>query len=115
MKHTTAQPSLRAVAILLVITSVAAADEAPEWSAGIASVKITPSKPVPLAGYAARVKPFESVDQDIYAKALALKDAQGNSALLLTIDLCVIPRDVGQKVRNTIAARTHLKNSAILL
>src|SRR5690349_14635195 len=48
-----------------------------EWSAGIASVKITPEKPVRLAGYAARVKPFEKVDLDIYAKALALRDAQG--------------------------------------
>src|SRR6185437_9712715 len=92
-----------------------AADGGGEWSAGIASVKITPEKPVPLAGYAARVKPFESVDQDIYAKALALADAQGDRAVLLTIDLCVFPADVGRIVRKRIAEKTHLEGSAILL
>src|SRR5438128_2107605 len=38
-----------------------------EWKAGLAEVKITPDKPVPMAGYAARTKPFEDVAQDIYA------------------------------------------------
>jgi hypothetical protein len=92
-----------------------AGDGGAEWSAGIASVKITPEKPVPLAGYAARVKPFESVDQDIYAKALALTDAQGNRAVLLTVDLCVLPSDVGRIVRKRIAEKTHIDESAILL
>ena len=43
-----------------------------EWKAGLATIKITPETPVPMAGYASRVKPYERVEQDIYAKALAL-------------------------------------------
>jgi hypothetical protein len=53
-----------------------------EWKAGLATVKITPEKPVPMAGYASRTKPFEKVEQDIYAKALALEDRQGHRAVL---------------------------------
>jgi len=86
-----------------------------DWSAGIASVTITPAKPVPLAGYASRVKPFESIDQDIYAKALVLKDSQGTRAVLPTVDLCVLPADVGQAVRKRIAEKTQIEESAIVL
>lgn len=87
----------------------------PEWSAGVASVKITPEKPVPLAGYAARTKPFEKVDLDIYAKALALQDAQGHRAVLITADLCTIPTDVAEPVRTKIAEKHQLQPAAVIL
>jgi hypothetical protein len=92
-----------------------AAGQEAEWSVGIAAIKITPEKPVPLAGYASRIKPFESVDQDIFAKALVLKDAGGTRAVLLTIDLCVFPGDVGRIVRKRIAEKTQIDESSILL
>ncbi len=42
----------------------AALGEEAEWAVGVAAVKTTPEKPVALAGYAARTKPHEKVDQD---------------------------------------------------
>lgn len=104
-----------ALGLFLLMTCPANAAPDADWSAGVASIKTTPSKPVPLAGYAARVKPFETVDQDIYAKALVLKDQQGNRAILVTIDLCIMPADMGQVVRKRIAETTHIPMSAILL
>jgi len=103
--------------LLLVIcgTRSSSAAENPEWLAGVASVKITPQKPVPLAGYAARTQPFESVDQDIDAKALVLDDQKGHRAVLVTIDLCILPQDVGQEVRRRIAETTKIDPSSILL
>ena len=86
-----------------------------EWSAGVASEKITPQKPIPLAGYAFRTMPFQSVDQDIYVKALAIKDQDGNGAVLVTIDLCILPQEVGARIREQIAEKTHLGPEAILL
>jgi hypothetical protein len=86
-----------------------------EWSAGVASVKITPEKPVPLAGYAARTKPFEKVDLDIYAKAVALQDGQGHRAVLIAADLCTIPTDVAEPVRTRIAEKHHLEPAAVVL
>jgi hypothetical protein len=86
-----------------------------EWRVGIAAVKITPEKPVVLAGYAARTKPFESIEQDIHAKALALKDASGESAVLVTMDLCTMPRDVAEEVRRRIAEKLNLPPAAVLI
>jgi neutral ceramidase len=113
------RPAALALVILVLVgnfgIAAPAAGENADWLAGIASVKITPEKPVPLAGYASRVKPFESIDQDIYAKALVLKDTQGARAVLLTIDLCVLPADVGQTVRKRIAEKTQIEEASILL
>ena len=86
-----------------------------EWSAGVATEKITPQKPVPLAGYASRTKPFETVEQDIFAKALAIKDADGNRAVLVTLDLCTLPKEVGELIRSRIAEKTRLDGQSILL
>ena len=81
------------------------ANEAPEKSScrvGVAAVKITPQKPVVLAGYASRTKPHERVDQELWAKALAFQDAEGERAVLVTIDLCILPTDVAEEVRKRI-------------
>jgi neutral ceramidase len=86
-----------------------------EWKAGLASVKITPERPVPMAGYAGRTKPFERVEQDIYAKALALEDRLGNRAVLVTTDLIGIPRAVAEPVCQRIQGKTKLDRSQILL
>lgn len=86
-----------------------------EWSAGLAAVKITPDKPVVLSGYAARTQPFERVEQDIYARALALRDGEGHRAVLVTMDLTLLPGDVAEGVRQRIAQRTGLAPAAIVL
>ncbi|PYK07922.1 MAG: hypothetical protein DME65_15315, partial [Verrucomicrobia bacterium] len=86
-----------------------------EWMVGVASVKITPEKPVPMSGYASRTKPFERVEQDIYAKALALEDRQGNRAVLVTTDLIGISRAVADSVCQRIQDKTKLVRSQILL
>src|SRR5437660_7085030 len=86
-----------------------------EWKVGLANVKITPEKPVPMAGYASRTKPFEKVEQDIYAKAMALEDLRGNRAVLLTTDLIGISRAVAEPVCQRIQDKTKLARSQILL
>jgi neutral ceramidase len=86
-----------------------------DWKVGLANVKITPEKPVPMAGYASRTKPFEKVEQDIYAKALALEDQQGNRAVLVTTDLIGISRAVAEPVCQRIQDKTKLVRSQILL
>src|SRR5438128_4936400 len=101
------------VAVSLAILRASAAET--EWKAGLASVKITPEKPVPMAGYAARTKPFDNVAQDIYAKALALEDQQGHRAVLVTTDLIGISREVAEPVCERIQEKTKLPRSQILL
>ncbi len=79
------------VALFLLLTigySIAIAGVAsPEWKVGVAAAKITPEKSVWLAGYAARKKPSEGIAMDLFAKALALEDRQGNRAVIVTADM----------------------------
>jgi len=101
--------------VVVTIACLSAHAAEPEWKAGLANVRITPEKPVPMAGYASRTKPFEKVEQDIYAKALALEDRQGNRAVLVTTDLIGLPRAVAEPVCQRIQDKTKLARSQILL
>jgi len=59
-----------------------------EWKAGVAVVNVTPRDPIPLAGFASRVKgPSHGVDADLHVKALALQDRSGKTAVIVTADL----------------------------
>src|SRR6266849_2988619 len=75
-------------------TAAASAD----WKAGLAAVVITPERPVWMAGYAQRNKPSEGKVQDLYAKALALEDAQGHRVVLVTTDLIGFPRVLADQI-----------------
>jgi neutral ceramidase len=81
----------------------------------VASVKITPERPVPMAGYAARTKPFEQVEADIFVKALALEDAAGQRAVLVTSDLIGFTAAVADGICAGANEKTGLKREQILL
>ena len=70
------------------------------WKAGSATMKVTPRKLLWMAGYAARKKPAEGKVQDLFAKALALEDEQGNKLVFVTLDLIGVP----QLLRREVAA-----------
>lgn len=73
------------------------------WKAGTATVKVTPQKLLWMAGYAARKKPAEGKVQDLFAKALALQDEQGNKLVFVTLDLIGVP----QLMRQAVAQRAE--------
>jgi neutral ceramidase len=97
----------------MAMPMVRAADT--EWKAGLASVKITPEHPIFLAGYASRNKPFTKVETDLYAKALALEDSQGQRAILVTTDLVGLPAAVVEPICQRLREKTGLKREQILL
>ncbi|WP_145030132.1 neutral/alkaline non-lysosomal ceramidase N-terminal domain-containing protein [Caulifigura coniformis] len=74
-----------------------------EWKAGAASAVITPKTMMWLAGYAARTKPADGVDMDLFAKALVLDDAAEGPLAIVTVDLVSVPREV----RLAAAERIH--------
>ena len=71
-------------------------------------------KPVHLAGYASRNKPFESVEARLFAKALALTDGKKRVALITT-DLIGFNREVVEPICESIMEKTGLVRSEILL
>jgi hypothetical protein len=85
------------------------------WQAATAKVAITPSQPMWMSGYAARTHPSEGAVHDLWAKALALQDPSGSRALLVTLDLCGIDRDLSNRIRDTIRSRHGLGRDRIVL
>jgi len=69
-------------------SAASAADAKPTWKAGLATLKITPQKPLWLAGYGGRKGPSEGMIHDLWVKVLALEDAEGHRAVLITSDVC---------------------------
>lgn len=71
---------------------------AAEWQAGVAKVNITPKKLMWMSGYGARDHAAEGKLTDLWAKALVIQDERGERAVLVTLDLVGIGRDVSQAV-----------------
>ncbi len=86
-----------------------------EWKAGAAKTVITPKTMMWMAGYAARNKPAEGVEQDLYAKALALEDARGARLVIVTLDLIGVPRRLREAVETEAKKRYGLEAAQLLL
>lgn len=91
----------RKIAGFFLIAALGSAQAA--WEAGVGKVNVTPSEPVWLAGYANRTSPSKGVLQDIYVKALALKDESGGVSVIVTSDLV----GLSQPMVDTIAGRAQ--------
>ncbi|MDB5392338.1 MAG: Neutral ceramidase, partial [Planctomycetaceae bacterium] len=85
------------------------------WKAGVATAKITPEKSMWMAGFAARKKPSEGVAQDLYAKALAIQDEQGQRLVIVTTDLIGIPRDLRLKLAQQAQEKHKLPREGLWL
>jgi neutral ceramidase len=96
----------------LVVGRASAADA--DWKVGLAQIKITPEQPVFLSGYANRNKPYEKITADLYAKALALEDANGQKAVLVTTDLLGLPAAVSEPICDRLRERHGLRREQVL-
>jgi Neutral/alkaline non-lysosomal ceramidase, N-terminal len=100
---------------LLAAVGIAYHASAAEFKAGTATKVITPAEPLWMAGYASRNKPCDTKRHDLWVKALAIEDGSGNRCVLLTSDLCGIPRSVSEPVCTEVTKQTGLKREQILL
>lgn len=98
---------------IVVLPSLAKGEELP-WKAGTASTIITPVEKVWLAGYGYKREPT-GILHDIWAKALALEDMDGNRCVVVTSDLMGIPRSMYESISAKLKNRFHLNQSQILL
>jgi neutral ceramidase len=85
------------------------------WQAGVAKVAITPRGSTWMAGYAARTKPSDGKIHDLWAKALAIVDPNGHRGILITLDICGIPAEVSNAIRDNAKARFDLERDQIVL
>jgi uncharacterized protein YjeT (DUF2065 family) len=106
---------LVAVWLVAVWGTVSPAAEPVVWKAGAAAVKITPETSLRMAGYAGRKKPSEGVAQDLWAKALAVEDAQGSRAVIVTLDLIGMSRALRDWLEGEVQQRYGLPRAGLLM
>jgi neutral ceramidase len=85
------------------------------WKAGTAKAVITPKERLWMAGYSSRTSPADGTLHELYVRVLALEDAQGHRAVLVSSDLLGIPRSISENVSQALASKFGLPRDAIML
>lgn len=108
---------IRFAMLLSVVTAWAPASPAaePGWKVGLGKSKITPEKPMWMAGYGNRNHPAEGKLQDLWAKALVLEAVDGGRAVVVTTDLLGFPRKISAQICDELASRFNLERSRVML
>lgn len=101
--------------VVLAMVATCRGEDTLKWKAGVATVVVTPSQSMWMAGYASRTKPSEGVLSELHAKALAIEDSAGTRAVIVTADLISIPRPLRQQVAKAVAEKYRLDPKGLLL
>ncbi len=99
----------------LIFISVNITEAAQGWRAGVEKMIITPDEPIWMAGYAGRDRPSEGTLHNLWAKALAIEDLNGNQAVLVTTDILGFPQKMSNRIRDRIEEMYGLSRSQIIL
>lgn len=106
---------MRSFLPFLLLFAVTASLRAEGWKAGAASVAITPSEPLWMAGYGSRTAPAEGKETDLYAKALVLEDASGKRGLILSLDLVGIDRGFAGRVTDALTKQYQIPRESVAI
>jgi neutral ceramidase len=86
-----------------------------QWQAGAAKADITPTEPVPLAGYGGKTRMSNRVEHNIWLKSLALKDAEDNIYVLVTADLVGLSTKMVDQIAKAASAKYQLPRERLIL
>ncbi|MBX3422304.1 MAG: hypothetical protein KF752_12190 [Pirellulaceae bacterium] len=86
-----------------------------QWEAGVARADITPAQSVPLAGYGGATRMSQRVDHPIWLKALALRDAGGQTSVLVTADLVGLSTKMVERIASQALAEYGLPRERLIL
>jgi neutral ceramidase len=103
------------VALASLSVLARSAERTQEWKAGAAAAAITPKVPMLMAGYAARKEPAEGTEQDLFAKALAIEDHDGNRVVFITLDLIGVSAALREAVTRQLEAKVKLPPEAVVM
>lgn len=101
---------------MLVLSSGANAfaQETSGWKAGFARVVITPEKPMWMSGYGGRTHPAEGKVHDLFARAIALQDADGKRSVMVSLDLVGVPKVLSDFVTAAVQAKHKLTRADLM-
>ena len=86
---------------------------ASDVAAGAAAVRITPTQPIPMAGYYS-TRWSTNTHDELQAKAIVL-DVDGTRAALVVCDLISLPRTVVVQAREIIERTTRVPGSNVMI
>jgi hypothetical protein len=104
----------RRVGLLVFLAASLPALSQTGWRAGASKVAITPREPIWMAGFGSRTHPSEGVRQDIYVRALALRDGAGATASIVTLDLAALGRELAAELASRCQARYGIARDRIV-
>jgi hypothetical protein len=84
------------------------------WKAGVAKAIVTPEKGVWLAGYGFK-RPPDGKLHDLWMKALALEDPQGNRVVLVTSDFQGVPKEMSDRVFGQLKKQLNLQRQQVMI
>jgi len=84
------------------------------WKIGIGRADITPQQPIAMAGWSGRRISAE-VRLPLWAKALALQDAQGVTAVLVTADLVGLSRSMSEELAKRALQKFGLQREQLII
>lgn len=103
----------RLLLALIFLATSAYSDEA--WQAGVATATITPEQPMWMAGYGSRKTPSTGKRTELFAKTLALQDAEGKKGIIITLDLVGIDREFSLALTQSLKEKYDLERNQIAL
>jgi hypothetical protein len=96
------------------LTCRSPAEAGPAWQAGVATIDITPERPLWMAGFARRKQASQGVAMPLHAKALALKCAGQPTAVLVTVDLLGLTARITGRVAAVVQRRHRIRRADLL-
>lgn len=85
------------------------------WQVGVAKVDITPTEPVPLAGYGGATRMSKDVLHPIYLKAIAMRDESGETSVIVTADLVGLSLKMVKEITARALKETQIKRDRLIL
>ena len=107
--------AIKTCSVFVMLCAIATTVVAADWQAGLAKAVITPDNPTWMAGYASRNRPADGKINDLYAKALSLRSADGETFVLVTMDLISIPFPLRHFLEDHVHQQHSLPASALML
>lgn len=109
-------PILLLLFFLSAITQASAkSGKTPEWKVGVATVDITPDRPLRMAGYGGRKKPSQGSVEPIHAKAIVFEDDKGTRSVMVTLDLIGVITELRDQVAQQVESKYNIPPQALLL
>lgn len=91
------------------------AEATTRWMAGVATVDVTPHEPIFMKGYGSRTNSSEGVRQNLYVKALALRDETGATSVLVTSDLHSYTRHMSDTIADAVRTKYGIARDRLIL